>query len=53
MTFIRAELIGSTKAEAFGIITQGNVPLLMLCRQLIAAGHDPKSRLEAYRGKVL
>ena len=27
--------------------------LFALCRKLLAAGHDPATRLEAFRGEVL
>jgi len=30
-----------------------SAPVLELCRALVAAGHDPASRLDAYRGDVL
>src|SRR5262249_25005849 len=50
---LRAELIGSDTCMAAGITARGHAPVLKLCRQLLAAGHDPTVRLEAYRGKVL
>ena len=50
---IRAELIGSDTCTAMGIIARGHSPVLMLCRLLIEAGHNPSARLEAYRGSTL
>jgi hypothetical protein len=50
---IRAELIGSDRCEAEGIVACGYVPVLDLCRALIRAGHDPKRPLHAYRGAGL
>lgn len=50
---IRAELEGANKASAFGIEATGNAPVLVLCRKLVAAGHDPAEPLEAYRGDVM
>jgi hypothetical protein len=52
-TVVRAALIGSTTATALGIAVEANTPVLVLCRYLLAAGHDPATRLDAYRGKVL
>lgn len=50
---IRAELLGSSGCRAEGLSVRGSSPVLALCRQLVAAGYDPASRLEAYRGDVL
>jgi len=50
---IRAEIVGNSQAMAAGVTVQGKAPVLSLCRQLIAIGHDPQTPLEAYRGKVL
>jgi hypothetical protein len=50
---IRADLVGSNTCSAAGIVATGNAPVLSLCRRLIAAGHPPGSRLEAYRGNTL
>jgi hypothetical protein len=50
---IRAELIRGDTCTALGIVAEANTPVLQLCRKLIAAGHDPATRLEAYRGDVL
>ena len=50
---IRAELAGASICIARGIAVEANAPVLELCRKLIAAGHNPAARLEAYRGNVL
>jgi hypothetical protein len=50
---IRAELTGDQHATALGITATGPAPVTRLCRALIAEGHDPASRLEAYRGTTL
>jgi len=50
---IRAEVTGSDQASACGLTVCCSSPILTLCRQLIAAGHDPKTPLQAYRGATL
>jgi hypothetical protein len=50
---LRAELSGSTIASAAGQLAIGHTPILLLCRQLIAAGIDPATPLEAWRGPTL
>lgn len=50
---IRAELKGSEEASACGLVVRGGSPVIALCRQLVAAGHDPAIPLEAYRGDTL
>ena len=50
---VRAELHGTDSANALSITVRANAPVLELCRRLVAAGHDPASRLEAYRGETL
>jgi hypothetical protein len=50
---IRAVLIGSARCEALGISVCDAAPVLGLCRELVAAGHDPQLPLHAYRGDVL
>lgn len=50
---IRAELSGSDRCTALGIVVQAFAPILEICRRLIAAGHDPATPLEAYRGDML
>jgi hypothetical protein len=53
---LRAELSGggaASTATAAGITVQADAPVLALCRRLLAAGHDPATALEAYRGSNL
>jgi hypothetical protein len=50
---IRAELIGSGRCEAEGIRVYGYAPVLDLCRELLAAGFNPASPLEAWRRETL
>jgi hypothetical protein len=52
-TTIRAELAGANISVALGITVEANAPVLELCRKLVSAGHDPGSRLEAFRDNVL
>jgi hypothetical protein len=49
---LRAVLIGDT-CTAAGLAARGAGPVLVLCRLLIEAGHDPARPLCVYRGKVL
>jgi hypothetical protein len=50
---IHAALIGSNCCQALGVTARGYAPVLDLCRALVAAGHDPRRPLHAYRGDVL
>jgi hypothetical protein len=50
---IGAELKGGETALACGLVVRSGSPLIVLCRQLVAAGHDPATPLEAYRGSTL
>jgi hypothetical protein len=50
---IRAELIGSERCEALGIVAVSSSPVLLLCRKLIRAGVHPGTPLLVYRGWVL
>jgi hypothetical protein len=50
---IHAELIGSDTCTCAGLTAHGNAPVLVLCRRLLEAGHDPAARLEAWRGGAL
>jgi hypothetical protein len=50
---IRATLVGANRCAALGITAHGSAPVLALCRALVAAGHDPRRPLHAYRGDVL
>src|SRR5260221_8501408 len=52
-TPILAELIDSSQCQAEGLVARGHAPVLMLCRQLLAAGFDPDTPLETYRGTTL
>jgi hypothetical protein len=47
---IRAEIRDSDTASALGITVTAEAPVLALCRELTAAGFDPASRHEAFRG---
>jgi hypothetical protein len=53
ITAIRAELYRSDVCAAAGLVSRGTTPILNLCRRLVAAGHDPATPLEAWRGDVL
>ena len=50
---IIAQLIGHDRAQAGDIVARGRSPVFTLCRTLVAAGADPNSRLECFRGSVL
>jgi hypothetical protein len=50
---LRAELTKSDIATAEGITVKAESPVLALCRKLIAAGYDPATPLNVYRGKTL
>ena len=50
---VRAQLIGAGRCVVDGYTTRGHAPILAMCRQLIAAGYDPRSPLLAYRGDTL
>jgi hypothetical protein len=50
---IKAELEGSHRCAALGIIGRGEAPALELCRRLIELGVDPQTPLHVYRGSVL
>jgi hypothetical protein len=47
---IRAALIGGDQCVAFGLKVRAPAPVLAMCRELIAAGYDPRRPLHAYRG---
>ena len=49
---IHATLVGSDCCEAEGI-GRGYAPVFELCRKLVAAGFNPASPLEAWRGETL
>lgn len=50
---IRAELSGDAMASACGLMVHSGLPVIALCRELVAAGYDPTIPLEAYRGSTL
>lgn len=50
---IHAELTGDDGCTALGVVARSPSPVLLLCRLLVAAGHDPARPLEAWRGPVL
>jgi hypothetical protein len=50
---VRVELIGLNCAIALGVEAYGTSPVLTLCRALVAAGVDPATSLEIYRGDTL
>jgi hypothetical protein len=50
---IRAELFGSQTCTAASVTATGHAPVLALCRSLIAAGLDPDTAVDVYRGAVL
>jgi transposase len=50
---IRAVIDGAEQCTALGQRVRASAPVLALCRELIAAGHDPKRSLHAYRDGVL
>jgi hypothetical protein len=50
---IAARLTGSHRCEALGIVATGHAPVLMLCRELLAAGVNPDAELAVYRNGVL
>ena len=50
---ITAQLIGQDRAQAGDIIARSRSPVFALCRALLAAGANPNSKLECFRGSVL
>jgi hypothetical protein len=48
-----AKLVGSDTATALGISVKSSSPILLLCRRLVDAGHDPATPLHAYRDDTL
>ena len=50
---ICAELTGSDTCTVCGITVRSSIPVLVMCRKLIAAGHNPATPLEAYRRGIL
>jgi hypothetical protein len=61
-TIIIAQLIGDNTAQAKddwshldigNIVARSRTPVFALCRALLAAGANPNSKLECFRGSVL
>ena len=52
-TVIVAQLIGQDRAQADDIVVRSRSPVFALCRALLAAGANPNSKLECFRGSVL
>src|SRR5262245_21589671 len=50
---IAVKLIGSTTCTVGNITITASAPVLAMSGALVAAGHDPRTRLEAYRGTTL
>src|SRR6516164_3118738 len=50
---VHAELVGSDLCAAAGYVARGTTPILAMCRKLFAAGIDPATPLECYRGTTL
>ena len=50
---VHADLTGSDTCTALGITAHSTIPVLRLCRMLLATGHDPDTPLEAWRGATL
>jgi hypothetical protein len=50
---VLAELSGSDTCLAAGLVVRGHAPVLVLCRELIAAGLDPDRAMEVFRGATL
>ncbi len=50
---IIAQLIGDDTAQVGDIIVRSRSPVFGLCRALLAAGANPNSKLECFRGSVL
>ena len=52
-TPIRATLSGDDIVTALGITAQSSSPVILLCRRLLDAGHDPALPLVAVRGQTV
>jgi hypothetical protein len=50
---LRAELIGADICTVNEIAVRGYAPVLVMCRELLAAGLNPDAALHVYRGAVL
>ena len=52
-TPLTAQLTGSHRCEALGIVAKGHAPAFALCRQLLTAGVNPDTALSVYRNGIL
>jgi hypothetical protein len=50
---IVATLSGSDTCTALGVTAQSSSPVLLLCRHLTDAGHDPATPMQVFRGETL
>src|SRR4051812_11933379 len=50
---IVVQIIGHDTASGEGLTVRARSPVLALCRKLVAAGYDPATPLQAYRGPTL
>lgn len=50
---LRAELVGSDRCAIEGFTATSQTPALALCRTLLAAGFDPATPFDCYRGTTL
>jgi hypothetical protein len=50
---IHAKLAGSDTVAAQGHSVKNNLPVIALCRLLVAEGFDPASPMHVYRGETL
>ena len=50
---IIAKLINDDVAQAGDIVARSRTPVFALCRALLAAGANPNSKLECFRGSVV
>ena len=50
---IVGQLVGSDIATALGLTAQSSSPVLLLCRELVAAGYDPATPMHVVRGDTL
>jgi hypothetical protein len=52
-TTLHAQLSQFDTASALGIVATGSSPILLLCRKLVAAGYDPATPMDCWRGDTL
>lgn len=50
---LRAEMIDATTCTAGGVTARASAPVLVLCRELLAAGVDPDQAMQVYRRTTL